>query len=880
VWRHWFGRRREERDAADELDAHVELLVEEKVAKGMAEAAARREASIELGGMEQVREAIRDVRPGRRLEQLLHDVRYAARGLARNPTFTLAAVVTLALGIGANTAIFSVLDAVLIRPLPYDDPSRLAVLWTDFRSSGQARVPASGHEMREIERRSRLLSGVAGIWVGGGAITGDGEPEQVRVGQVTGNFLSVLGARPGHGRLLRPTDEGPSASPVVVISDGLWRRRFGADPALVGKALRLNGRFTTVVGIMPAGFEVAYARDASVPRDIDVFRPFGDDVARRPRDLGFLRMIGRLRPGTTIDGVQAELDSIAASLRQEFREYATPGLALTIAPLQSDAVRDARPILLALFGAVGMVTLIACANVANLLLARATRREREIAVRAALGATRGRIARQLLTESVLVALIGGVAGLGVGWIALRTLLALRPAGLSRIESAGLSPSVLAFTFGVTALAGILSGLAPVGATLRRGMERGLRERGAAVASPHGQRALVLVEVALGFVLLAGAGLMLRTFVGLLRADPGFRADRVLTFQVGVGGGGRYPDDASAQRLFRSLLERVRAIPGVEAAGAVSHLPLDDYPNWYEYYWREGAPAAEQNVVMADHRAILPGYFDSAGVRILEGRDVSFDDEPGRPNVIVVDESLARRTWPGASALGKRLAVTFIHEGSFDPTTAEVVGVVRHVRDHSLSEDGRGQVYVPYMQSAREKLAFTVRASGDPEALVGAVREAVASLDRDLAVAKIRTMSSYVASARESTRFATAIALALSGVALLLAFVGIYGVVACSVAARTGEIGVRMALGGSRPRILWLVVGQTLKTTGAGLALGLAASLALTGLIARMLYGVGPRDPATLAASAAVLAAAGLLAGLVPALRAMRIDPTIALRQDA
>jgi len=845
----------------------------------MSEAEARRAARIEVGGAEQVREAVRDVRPGRRFEQLLQDLRYAARGLRRSPTFTAAAVLTLALGIGANSAIFSVLDAVLIRPLPYADPSRLVVLWTDFRSSGQARVPASGHEMAEIRRRSRLLAGVAGVWVGAGALTGNGEPEQVRVGNVTADFLPVLGARAGLGRIFRAGEEGPSAPALVVISDGLWRRRFGADPALVGRTLRLDGELRTVVGIMPRGFEMIYARDASVPADIDVWRPFGDDVAKRPRDLGFLRMIGRLRPGATVPEAQAELDAIAASLRKEFREYATPGLALTVGPLHRDAVREARPILLALFGGVALVTLIACANVANLLLARATRRDREIALRAALGASRGRTARQLLTESLLLALLGGAAGLAVAWGVLRVLLALRPASLSRIQSAGLSPSVLAFTLGVTAAVGILSGLAPAAAALRRGLSGRLRERGAAAANPRAQRALVLVEVALGFVLLAGSGLMLRTFLGLLHADPGFRSAGVLTFQVGLSGE-RYPDDASARRFFLRLLERIEAIPGVESAGAISHLPLDDYPNWYEYYWREGAPASERNVVMADHRAILPGYFRSAGIEILAGRDVSRSDEPSRPNVIVVDESLARRTWPGESALGKRLEVTFIHEGSFDPTVGEVVGVVRHVRDRSLAEDGRGQVYVPYAQSAREKLAFTVRTAGNPLALVGPVRDAVASLDRDLAVAKVRAFDSYVEAAQESTRFTAAVALALAGVALLLAFVGIYGVVACSVAARTGEIGVRLALGGRPVQILWLVVGQTLRTTAIGLAAGLAAALALTGLIVRLLYGVGPRDPATLAVSAAVIAAAGLLAGLLPARRAMRIDPAIALRPDA
>jgi predicted permease len=368
-------------------------------------------------------------------------------------------------------------------------------------------------------------------------------------------------------------------------------------------------------------------------------------------------------------------------------------------------------------------------------------------------------------------------------------------------------------------------------------------------------------------------------VHLLRADPGFRPGGVLTFQVAISGS-RYPDDAAAQRFFLNLQQSVASIPGVRTAGAVSHLPLDDYPNWYEYYWREGAPASERNSVMADHRAILPGYFQSAGIELLAGRDFSTHDDPQSPNVIVVDESLARRTWPGQPAIGKRLSTTFIHEGSFDPTVAEVVGVVRHVRDRSLSEDGRGQIYVPYTQSAREKLAFTVRTDGDPLALAGAVRRAVSALDPNLALAKVRTLDSYVESAREAARFTTAVALALAGVALLLAFVGIYGVVACSVAARAGEIGVRIALGGTPTRILRLVLAEVLRTTGAGVAAGLAVALAVNGLMGKLLYAVGPRDPATMAATAAVLAAAGVLAGAIPAMRAALVDPTIALRRDA
>jgi putative ABC transport system permease protein len=504
---------------------------------------------------------------------------------------------------------------------------------------------------------------------------------------------------------------------VVVISDGLWRRKFGADPALVGRTLRLSGEARTVVGIMPPGFELIYASDASVPSEIDVWRPFGDDVAKRPRDLGFLRMIGRLKPGVRVAEAQAELDGIAAALRSEFREYGTPGLALTVGPLHGDAVRETRPILLALFFGVGMVTLIACANVANLLLARATRREREISLRAALGATRGRLVRQLLTESLLVAFLGGVAGLAVGWGALRLLLALRPATLSRVQSAGLSPSVIAFTFAITAAAGILSGLAPIASALRRSLSRGFQERGPAAGAPRGQRALVLAEVALGFVLLAGSGLMVRTFVGLLRADPGFRPSNVLTFQVGLAGG-NYPDDAAGQRFFRTLRDEVRAVPGVESAGAVSTCRWTTTPTGTSTTGARALPRPSATRSWPTIARSFPATSEAWGSSSSRDATSPTTTRPGRPNVIVVDESLARRTWPGESALGKRLEATFIHEGSFDPTVAEVVGVVRHVRDHSLAEDGRGQIYVSYLQSAREKLAFTVRTAGDPQALAG------------------------------------------------------------------------------------------------------------------------------------------------------------------
>jgi predicted permease len=879
LFRHFFRREREERELDEELRAHIELLADEKIASGTPAERARREAAIELGGVAQVEEAVRDVRPGRLLEQSWQDARYAIRGFARTPGFTGIAVLTLALGIGATSAIFSILEAVLIRPLPYANPDRLVLVWSAIREAGQFRVPASGPELVEVRRRSKTLQDVAGIWVGSGTLADDGKPEQVRLGQVTANFLALLGVRPQVGRFFSPGEEGPSSSPVIVVSDGLWRRRFGADPGLVGRTVRLEGASVVVAGVLPAGFEVVFPSDASVPGDIDVFMPLRNDLTRMPRENAFLRMIGRLRTGASPEGAGSELSAIASRLRSEFREYATQGLDLEVVPLHRDAVRDVRPILIALFCGVGLVALIACANVANLLLARATRREREIALRAALGASRGRIARQLLMESLLLAGAGGLLGLAIGWSGLQLLLALRPERLARIQSGGLSVPVLAFTFAVSCGIGVLCGLAPVFSTCRRDLSRAFAGRGATAPRRAGpRRALVLAEVALGFVLLAGTGLTVRTFVNLLRSDPGFRADGVLTFQIAPPRT-RYRDDVSRQRLFRQLQEKVAALPGVVAAGAVSHLPLGNYPNWYEFYWRDGAPASEQNTLLADHRAILPDYFRSLGVPVLAGRDFTAADDAKHPDVILVDEALARRTWPGESPIGKFLHVSFIHHGSFDATRAEVVGVVGHIRYHDLAAEGRGQVYVPYLQSARELLAFTVKTEGDPETLAPAIRTVVERLDPGLAVSRLRPLASYVASSLQAYRFTMAVAGALAGLALLLACVGIYGVVSFSVASRTSEIGVRMALGGAPRRVLWLIVGETLRLAVAGLAVGLAFSIGMTGLLGGLLYGVGPRDPAALVTAGVLLVAAGITAALVPARRAMRIDPMAALRHE-
>jgi len=883
--RNLFRRERVERDLEDELASAVEMLAAENVASGMGPEEARREARIALGGVQQVKEAVRESRTGAGLETLWQDVRYALRMLRRSPGFSAVAVATLALGIGANTAIFTVLDATLIAPLPYAEPSRLVMLWTGYREARQPRVPASGHEVLEIRRRSRELAEVAGIWVGAGSLTGEGEPERVRLALTTSNFLGIFGVPPALGRTLLPSDEG-AQRPSIVLSDGFWRRRFGGDTAVIGKAVRIDGGLATIVGVMPAGFDVVFAGDSSVPPGIEIFTTFGRDLAEMPRDMGWIRMVARLAPRATPASAQAELSAIAERLRAEFAEYATPGLELQVVPLHADAVRDVKPALLALFAGVGLVVLIACANVANLLLARATGREKEIGLRAALGASRGRIARQLLTESLALSGLGALLGLVVGRLGLAALLALRPASLSRLAPSGLSWTVLGFTLLLAVVTGIICGLAPAVGASRRDLSRALQEGGRGSASLTGrtrpQRVLVFVEVALGFLLLVGAGLLVRTFVSLSGADPGFRPEGTLTLQVSAQGG-RYPDDASRRRLAKTLAANLAALPGVEAVGAVSHLPFDDYPNWYEYYWREGASESEKNTAMADHRAVLPGFFESLGAELTQGRGFTDSDDANHPNVILVDETLAKRTWGNESPLGKRLNVSFIHEGSFDSTLAEVVGVVRHVRYRDLGLDGRGQVYVPFFQSVRPELAFTLRSSrgtrADAARLAGPARREVARLDPDLAVSKVRLLEDYVRQARGAARFTTVIAASLAALALLLAGIGIYGVLAYTVAQRSGEIGIRVALGGRPKDIAWLVLRQTVGIVGAGLLAGLAGSLVMTRLLQKLLYGVGPRDLATLAAAAAVLAAVGLAAALIPARRAVRVDPMIALRGE-
>ena len=816
----------------------------------------------------------RRVRISQMMDTVRQDLHYAGRMLAKKPVFTLVAILTLVIGIGANTAIFSVVDSVLLRPLPYPHSSRLAVVWSVFGKEGRA--PSSGPELISLRERSRLFEQFAGIWVQSGALTGRGEPERVSLGLVTSNFLSLLSAGPQLGRFFLPHDEGQGAAPVVVISHELWQRRYGADPRIIGQPVRLSGELCTVVGVLPAGFKLIFPEGASVPAHIDVYIPFQWDLAKQSRDQGYIRIIGRLRDGATIQQAQAELDNIASQLRSEFLEYSGQNLHLQALSLQGDVAHNVRRALLALFAGTAFVLLIACANVAMLVLSRANERRDEITVRAALGAGRARIIRQLLTESVLLSCLGGIAALAVSWGILRILWVLQPAGIARMAPTGLNLADLVFNLLVSVFCGILFGLSP--ALEARGLDLASMLRGASRSTGGNKRLsrqlLIGCEVALTFVLLTSSVLLIRTFADLLRVEPGFNPNNVLTFQVSLTGV-RYPTRDAAIQSIREAQRKLSTVPGVQSVGVVSHLPFDDnLPNWYDYYWREGAPQQEQNTLMADHRSVSAGFFDTLRIDFVAGRDFDSADEVANRKVVIIDDSLANQLWPRGDAIGKALNV---QNGDFVRDVAEVIGVVKHVQYHSLTNQVRPQIYLRYPMAVRANMSFVVRTNASPETLVPLIRRQVADLDKDLPVANVRLMDDYVSDARMSARFITVLCGSLGAIALLLSCIGIYGVTSSAVADRTKEIGIRMALGAQRYKIMMMILRAGMTPILTGGLLGFALSLALTPLLSSLLFGVRPIDPVILFSVLMFLFFVGLSASSLPALRVIRGNPITALR---
>lgn len=885
VWNTLFRKDTLNRELDDEIRAAVETLADRYEAQGMSAEAAGRAALTTLGGpagIVQVREDVREGRMGASLDSLLLDLRYAWRGLRKAPGFTAVVVGTLALGIGANVAIFSVVHAILLEPLPYREANRLSFIWLDHADVGYPRAPLSGPDLGDLRAGTRSFAGLGAIWASGTvALTGEGDPEQLRAALVTSNFFDVLGAESALGRTFRAEDSAPGAPPTILLGWDLFERRFGADPSIVGRQILVNDESTTVIGVMPQTFRLLLPPDASVPDRLQVWQPFWPEVERGPRGNLFLRVVGRMRPDVTIAEARADVDATARRITQQIGARR----AFRTVALQADDVREVRAPLLVLFAGVGILLMIGCVNVASLLIARAASRARETAVRLALGARRGRLVRQSLIEGLLLTLLGAAGGLVLGYVGLQVLLALAPEPLSRIGQFRIDLSVVAFTLAISLTWGLLLSLAPATELLRDEVRRLLQPRqspvsplvfgGRSIAAPVRYRVratLVVLQIALSVVLLVGAGLLVRAFVEVQQVDPGFRADRHLTFRVALPES-RYRETPAVLSAAVELQRRLAALPGATGVGAISHLPYDDLPNWGLTYAIDRA-SSPRAAAKADARAISAGLFETIGVQLVEGRFFTDDENSNNP-VVIVDDMLARRLWPGRSAIGQQFML-----GQASPDRrVSVVGVVRHLRLRSLVEDLTPQVFIPYRVWQRSPMAYVVRAERDPSALAVDVRAAVAAFDPRLPIYDVRSMSAYVEAARSIRRFTMLLAAIFAASALLLTCIGVYGVLAYAVASRRHEFGVRRALGADAAQVIGQVLREGLGFALLGCAGGLAGALLTARLIQTQLYAVHPRDPVTYGASLALILAGSTLACWIPACRATAISPMDALRSE-
>jgi putative ABC transport system permease protein len=876
-------RERVNREIEAELRAHIEMRTEENIAAGMPPEQARRDALVRFGNPALMKErvAARDITLG--VADIGRDLRYAARQLRRAPGFALTAIAILALGIGAGTAIFSAVNPILFEPLPYPQANRIVMIWDS--SKGQ-RIETTFGTFRELTARSRSLAELATFEPWQPVLTGEQTPQRLEGQSVSTEYFHVLGVAPALGRDFKAEDNLPNGPNVVILSDRFWRSQFAASPSVTGRTLRLNDSVFTVIGVMPRGFE-------------DVLDPGADlwtAMQYDPAALGdfsnsawghHFRLAGRLRAGASLDEARRELDGIARHPQASFPRPRWAALTggLIVDGLQQNMVRGVRPALLAVMGAVVLLLLIACVNVTNLLLARGAVRQGEFAMRAAMGAARSRLVRQSITESLLLALMGGALGLALAAAGVRLLIALSPPGLPRIDAIALDPPVFVFAFIISALVGVAAGLIPALETRHAHLQTGLRQatRTASRAGQATRNYLVIAEVALALMLLVTAGLLLRSMQRLLGVDPGFNAANLLTMQVQTSGH-KFNDlsshpgagTAALRRFFDQALDEVRKTPGVSAAGYSSLLPLSGDPYWdavYGSHFEKDPPEVGHNV---NRYAVSPGFLQAMQIPLLRGRYIDQRDTANSPFVALISASLARQEFGNADPLGQRL-----HVGPSDYPWFTVVGVVGDVRQNSLALDDPDAAYLPESQTwfADDTVSFVVRTRGDAASLAGPVRDAIWSVDKDQPIVRVATMSRLLSLSVAERHFVLILFEAFALVALVLAGSGIYGILANSVAERTREMGVRAALGASRSQLVALVLRRGLALSGLGVVLGLCGAALSSRAVASLLYGTSRLDPLTYAAVAALLLVIAVVACVAPARRAARVDPIEALRSE-
>ena len=811
---------------------------------------------------------------------VIQDVAYAWRTLRRSPAFAIVAVLTLGLGIGATTTIFTIVNGVLLRPLPaYREPARIASLWVDFGVGAQSLPVMSPGDFRDYQQRSRsfeMLAAGSGPQVIGatGALTGPGgEPERVDVSPITANFLPLLGVDPIYGRHFTAEEEAVGGPKVVILSYGLWARRYGGDASIVGRSIRLDGQDQIVVGIMPKDFRLWLPSEAFLITDAQIWKPLQYNYANQPpRNFTLFTVFGRLKPGVTFAQAQAEMASIARQLRAENPVLEDGDMRIRVVPLQDDVVKHARRAIVFLFVAVGFVLLIACANVAHLLLARASTREREMAVRGALGATPARLRRQLATESLVLAACGCAAGLIVARAGTQTLAVLRPANLPKLEAVQIDGMALVFAAGASVVTAMLVGLFPAFRAAGIDLSRSLRARGSAPGGQVRLRSVLMVaEMALALVLLIGAGLMIRSFLALQQVRPGFDPYGVLTFRVALPIA-KYPNAPARLALLRQIEERMRAVPGVSEVAFTSQLPLTGSGPLSPFAYNE-ATARNWESETSDGRNVSPAFFRAMGTRLLAGRVFDQFDTPQQRR-IVIDETLAARAWPGENAVGKRLQ---LGPNGTPNNFGEVIGVVEHIRAHDLSRPVRPQIYSAF--GAGGRLAVVVRAAVDPSSLASQVDRVMKRIDPDMPLDHLQPMSAYVDTALGQSRLNLIVMTFFGGAALLLSCVGIYGVFSYAVSQRTREIGIRIALGQDPGSVRNQVLLEAMRMSAISAAIGLTAALLLTRSVASLVYGVKAADPLTFVTMPAVLVVVALAGCYVPARRATRVSPIVALQME-